>query len=618
MIREKPVVDDLIERIFRRVAWLFKRVVFPVLAVVGALTVALFLLLAVSMAGLEDAALPVPERVVLELNLEKEIVERIPQDPFAQALELTEHPTVLRDVVEALERGRQDPRVVGLVASVGAAPMGLGTIQELRDGILSFGESGKFTVAFAESFGEFGPGNGAYYLASAFDEIHLQPSGSVGLTGLAYESAFLRGTLDKLGIEPRLFQREQYKNMADTFTRRGFTDAHREALEAVMRSHFGQIVGGIAARRGIEPAALTAAIDTAPILAPAALAAGLIDSLIYRDQLYDLLRARSGGAGLLYAHKYLRRAGRPHDSGPAIALVHGVGMIHRGASEYDPLSKSGSMGSATVAAALRAAAADEAVVAILFRINSPGGSYVASDVIWREVCKAREAGIPVVVSMGDVAASGGYFVAAPADRIVAHPGTVTGSIGVVAGKMLTRAFWEEHTGVTWDAVSTSANAGLWSSLNDYSPEQERLVESVLDHIYDDFTRKVALGRDLELDAVLASAKGRVWTGGDALEHGLIDTLGGYAAALQLARTEAGLAPDEPVTLTVFPREKEPIEVILEELMQEGADNSEQAAARVTTRSRAVDALQPLYRLAARLGVETDDQSLRLPDYELRW
>ena len=231
-------MDAFIERIFRGVVWFFKRAIVPILVGIGAMTVAFFCLIIFAMiVGMEDAAIqPVPERVVLELNLEKRIVEHIPQDPFAQALEFKEGPTVLRDVVEALERASQDPRVIGLVAKVGSTPMGMGTIQELRDATLAFGESGKFTMAFAESFGEFGPGNGSYYLATAFDEIYLQPSGGIGLTGLTYESAFLRGTLDKLQVQPRLFQREQYKNMADSFTRRGFADAHREALGAVMES----------------------------------------------------------------------------------------------------------------------------------------------------------------------------------------------------------------------------------------------------------------------------------------------------------------------------------------------------------------------------------------------
>ena len=612
-------MNAFIERIFRGVAWFFKRAVVPILVGIGALTVGLFCLAIVGVMGIEDAAmLPVPERVVLELNLEKRIVEHVPQDPFAQALELKEGPTVLRDVVEALERARNDPRVVGLIAKVGAAPMGMATIQELRDATLAFGASGKFTLAFAESFGEFGPGNGAYYLATAFDEIYLQPSGGVGLTGLTYESAFLRGTLDKLEVEPRYFQREQYKNINDSFTRRGFTEAHREALAAVMESHFDQMLIGISGRRGIARPVLTAAIDAGPLRAPAAVAIGLIDSLMYRDQFFDLVRDRSQRADLLYVHKYLERAGRLYDDGPTIALIYGVGTIHRGRSEYDPLSQSGSMGSSTVAASLRAATRDEDVVAILFRVNSPGGSYVASDVIWREVARAREIGIPVIVSMGDVAGSGGYFVAAPAAQIVAQPGTITGSIGVVAGKMLTRAFWREHAGVTWDAVSTSTNAGMWSGLNDYSPEQEQLIDSFMDDTYADFTSKVALGRDLDLDRVLAAAKGRIWTGADALDRGLIDSLGGYTVALQLARAEAGLDDDAPITLTVFPREKEPIQVILEELMQEGSDNSEQAAIRVATRARALDGLQPLYHLASRLGVDVENQSLRMPDVDLRW
>ena len=613
-------MDAFIERIFRGVVWFFKRAIVPILVGIGAMTVAFFCLIIFAMiVGMEDAAIqPVPERVVLELNLEKRIVEHIPQDPFAQALEFKEGPTVLRDVVEALERASQDPRVIGLVAKVGSTPMGMGTIQELRDATLAFGESGKFTMAFAESFGEFGPGNGSYYLATAFDEIYLQPSGGIGLTGLTYESAFLRGTLDKLQVQPRLFQREQYKNMADSFTRRGFTDAHREALGAVMESHFDQMLDGISTRRGIEHSDLSATIDAGPLRATAAVSNGLVDSLLYRDQLFDLVRERSEGADLLYVHKYLDRAGRLHDDGPTIALIYGVGTIHRGRSEYDPLGQSGSMGSTTVAASLRAATRDEDVVAILFRVNSPGGSYVASDVVWREVDRAREQGIPVIVSMGDVAASGGYYVAAAAALIVAHPGTITGSIGVVTGKMLTRTFWQEHTGVTWDAVSTSTNAGIWSGLNDYSLEQEGLIENLMDDIYADFTGKVADGRDMDINSVLASAKGRIWTGADALDLGLIDALGGYTAALQLARTEAGLEQDAAINLTVFPREKGPIEAILEELMQEGSDNSEQAAFHVSTRARALDALRPLYHFASRLGVKAEDQSLRMPDIDLRW
>jgi len=209
-------------------------------------------------------------------------------------------------------------------------------------------------------------------------------------------------------------------------------------------------------------------------------------------------------------------------------------------------------------------------------------------------------------------------VAAPASRIVAHPGTITGSIGVVAGKMLTRAFWQDHAGVTWDAVSTSANAGMWSNLNDYSPAQARLIDSLIDDTYADFTEKVALGRGMDLKEVLTSAKGRIWSGADALDRGLIDALGGYTVALQLARTEAGLPEDAAVTVTVFPREKEPLQLILDQLMQEGSDNSQQAAFGVSTRARALDALRPLYHLAARLSVDAENQSLLMPDIDLRW
>src|SRR5215467_4638296 len=225
------------------------------------------------------------------------------------------------------------------------------------------------------------------------------------------------------------------------------------------------------------------------------------------------------GTELLYLDKYLERAGRPHKKGKEIALIFGVGGVQRGKSDYDPIEGQLTMGSETVAGAIRAAAKDKDVKAILFRVDSPGGSYVASDTIWEEVVRARKAGKPVIVSMGDVAGSGGYFVAMAADKIVAQPGTITASIGVLAGKLLTTGFWNK-VGLSWDEVHDGANAAIWTGLQDYSPAEWKRFEDWLDRIYDDFTTKAADGRHLPKDKILQIAKGRIWSGQDAKKLGL--------------------------------------------------------------------------------------------------
>jgi protease-4 len=602
---------------FVLVRWLVKRLLIPALAVVGGVVVLGLIIFAVAIAGGGTATAPVPDRVVLEVNLERRLIEYVPQDPIAQALLLTEKPLTLRDLTDGIQRAAGDRRVVGLIARVGAAQMGLATIQEVRDAIGLFAASGKFTIAFSESFGEFGPGTGAYYLASAFDEIYLQPSGDLGLTGLAYESPFLRGSFDKLKIEPRLLQRKEYKNFADMFLRRDYSDAHREAMHGLMKSQFDQIVSGIGTSRDMAATEVASIMDLAPFSASQALHHGFVDSLLYRDEVYGLVDDRSGSADRLYLRKYLARAGRPNQVGPTIALIYGIGPVHRGRTEFDPLDDSSTMGSSTVAAAFRDAVGDGSVKAILFRVSSPGGSYVASDIIWREVVKARAAGKPVVVSMGDVAASGGYLVSVAANRIVAQPGTITGSIGVVAGKWLTRQFWKEHAGVTWDAVQTSENSNLWSSLDDYTPEQLTKLNGILDRIYSEFTDKVAEGRNLDLSAVLPVAKGRVWTGEAAAARGLADTLGGLDLALRIARVEAGLNKDAPVTLTVFPREKEPLETIMEELFDQGPDNSD-AMVQVVAARQILETLRPLYRAAVDAGLIDRGQVVRMPSAKVVW
>jgi len=567
-----------------------KRIIVRFLTVVGALTVLVFVLGLVAGIAARIARGGVPSPAVLEANFETPLAEYVPDDPVARAL-FGERPS-LRDVLDALTRASEDRRVKGLIARVGAAPLGMAQVQELRDAIRRFREHKKFAVAFAETFGEFGPGGNAYYLATAFDEIWLQPSGDVGLTGVLAEAFFLRGTLDKLGITPRLDHRYEYKNAMNIFTERKFTPAHREATERVVKSFASQMLRGIAEGRRMSEEQVRALVDRGPLLGPEALNAKLVDGLAYREQVYDKVKERAGkGAKVIPLMEYLQRAGRPHTRGRTIALIYGVGGVQRGKSGFDPVFGELVMGSDTVASAFRQAIEDKEVRAILFRIDSPGGSYVASDTIWQETVRARKAGKPVIASMGDVAGSGGYFVAMAADKIVAQPGTITGSIGVLGGKMLTTGFWQK-LGITWDEVHEGANATFWTGTSDYTPAQWARFQAWLDRIYDDFTSKVAEGRRLPKQRVLEIAKGRIWTGEDAKALGLVDELGGFDVALRLAKQAAGIPEKEEVRLKLFPPRKSLLEVIMERLT--GREPQEEEAGMVALR-RALELVQPFAR-----------------------
>jgi protease-4 len=336
--------------------------------------------------------------------------------------------------------------------------------------------------------------------------------------------------------------------------------------------------------------------DDGPYLGQQAVDAKLVDALLYRDEIYEKVKAKDGeDAKLLYLDKYLERAGHPHTKGEKIALVYGVGAVQRGGGGFSPISGS-AMGSDTVSAALRAARDDDDVKAIIFRVDSPGGSYVASDTIWRETQLCRKAGKPVVVTMGNLAGSGGYFVAMGADKIVAQPGTITASIGVLGGKLLTTGFWD-RLGITWDEVHTSTNGTMFTGTEDYTPKEWAKFQQWLDRVYADFTTKVADGRKLPKAKVLEIAKGRIWSGEDAKELGLVDALGGFDVALDLAKKAAKIPDGDDVNIVVFPRKK----TLLETLSQQTPENSDgEAWARMAV-SMAAE-LRPAIALLRELGL----------------
>ncbi|HXN49934.1 MAG TPA: signal peptide peptidase SppA [Bryobacteraceae bacterium] len=562
------------------------------LAVVGTIAILFFLLVLVIGFAASSYKGRVPSSAVLEVNLESGVIEDIPDDAVARAM-LGNQPS-MRDIVDAIERASTDDRVKGLFARFGGSSMGLAKAQEIREAVSNFRAHKKFAVAWSETFGEFGPGGASYYIASAFDQVWMQPSGDVGLTGVILEGEFLRGTLDKLNVVPRMDHRYEYKAAMNQFTERKFTDAHREEMEAVMHSWSSQLAKGIGEGRKLTPDEVRAVVDRGPLLGKEAVDAKLVDGLAYHEEIYTKVKQMAGaGSELIYLNKYLERAGRPHKSGKTIALIYGVGAVGRGKSGFDPLFGSASMGSDTVTAAFRDAVKDPRVKAILFRVDSPGGSYVASDAIWEETVRARKAGKPVIVSMGDLAGSGGYFVAMAADKIVAQPATITGSIGVLGGKMLTTGFWK-MLGITFDEVHDGANATYWTGTEDYTPAEWARFEAWLDRVYVDFTSKVADGRRLSKERVLEIAKGRIWSGEDGKALGLVDELGGFPEALALAKKAAKIPAGEEVSLQLFPRKKTTWQTFMDALSGETPESSEQDA-EATAMIRALRMVQPLAR-----------------------
>jgi len=511
----------------------------------------------------------VPNGCVLELDLRVAPPEASSLDPLT-IITGGGRPLALREAVSALHRAAEDPRVTGLIARVQLPAAAAGPVQELREAVAAF-TAVKPSLAWAETY----PGTLSYYLASAFGEVWMQPSGTVGLIGFATNALFLRDALDKAGIEAQFVARGEYKSAANLFTQDRYTDAHREADTRLLESLRGQVWQAIADSRNIGQDALDGLADQAPLLRDIAVESGLIDRVGFRDEAYariaELVGAKdispeSGDAdddeapSRLYLSRYARATspggparpsmpGRGPKSTIAVVTVAGPIVSGRGGSRL-PFGSSNAGGD-TIAAALREAAHDDSVSAIVLRVDSPGGSVTASETIWREVKKARERGKPVVASMGAVAASGGYYVSMGANAIVANPGTITGSIGVVTGKLVARDL-KDRLGVGSDAVRTNANADAWSVNAPFTPEQHAQVEAEADLFYNDFVQRVAQGRHLSVEAVEAVARGRVWTGADALDHGLVDELGGLRAAVRRAKVLAGLDKDAKVRLVGYP------------------------------------------------------------------
>jgi len=522
--------------------------------------------------GLADAVRVARDRRTGPLLLTLDLTRPLRAAAVGPAALRTRGRPTLREVVDALDLATDDPRVVGLLARVGMAPGGLATVQELSAAVRRFVDTGRPAVAHAETFGEDGNATAAYLLAAAFGEIVLQPTGELALLGVSGEVTFLRGALDRLGIDPQFGHRHEYKNATDRLTGHQFSDAHREALDGVVGDWSAQIVTAIAAARDLDVLDVRRAIDGAPLLADEALAHGLVDRTAYLGEALDDLRGRAAANATLaplsehHGPAAARRRWRERGA-PKVALIEATGPITIRAGGLLPRV---GITSDELCADLRRVAEDADVAAVVLRIDSPGGSAVASDAIRHEILRVRQGGTPVIAWMGDVAGSGGYYIAMPADRIVAQPGTLTGSIGVSAGKAVRRGL-EERLGLRTEAVTRGAHARYYSSATAFSDSERRRLDSQLDHVYADFTAKVAHDRDMAPARVEQIARGRIWTGAQALSHGLVDRLGGYREVLDVTRAALDLPADAPLRIRRHP----PRRTLLARLRGGGPDDPAQ-------------------------------------------
>jgi protease-4 len=496
-----------------------------------------------------QAPVALPGSVVLKLDLRQPLKET----PPAGLSGLVGSGATVSDAILALDRAAGDPRVKGLFTLLDETEQGLAVTQELRDAIIRFRQSGKFALAWADTFGELSPGNQGYYLASAFDEIDMMPSGTLGLTGMAVQALNAKSLLDKLGVIMTVTKREEFKSAFETFTDDHPSEANLLQLKAILNDSESQLVTGIAQGRKLGIDIARGLIANGPYTAAEAKEGGLVDNLLYADEMLNVVRTRAPDAAFIDLDRYAASEEDLPPATPHVALIRASGLIVRG--EDDSL---GRIAADRVAGAFATATADPAIKAVVLRVDSPGGSPVASDTIARQVRLAMASGKPVIVSMGNVAASGGYWLSMGATRIVAQPGTLTGSIGVIAGKPVIDGLMTQ-AGVLATTLASEENGARWSMTMPYTPAMQRRVDAIMDATYGSFKAGVADGRKLSAAKVEDAAKGRVWTGQSALSQGLVDRLGGLHEALDDARMALGLPRDARLGITLLPAPKTPLE-----------------------------------------------------------
>ncbi|HTS12048.1 MAG TPA: signal peptide peptidase SppA [Candidatus Limnocylindrales bacterium] len=464
-------------------------------------------------------------------------------------------PPVLHDYLDAIDSAAGDSRIAGIVVRIAPLETGWAKLEEIRSHLIAFQTSGKPSICY---LGYDGIGNPEYYLASGCSQVWLVPSAPVSIRGMVAETLFMRGTLDKLKIVPEYYHIAEYKTAGNTFTEKKFTPAHKEEVESLLHSVYDRYLTETAKARRMDVPKFQHLVEQGPFLSSDAVADHLVDRLGYWDQVQDYFKQHGRGWNPISLNRY--RMSLSAFGGEEIAVVHATGLIVSGDSQDSPTGGF-IMGGDSVAADIRDARQDRSIRAIVLRIDSGGGSVVGSEVIRREV-ELANAVKPVVVSMSDVAASGGYWIASPARKIVADPDTITGSIGVLIGKFNLSGLYG-LLGLSTDYVSTSDNATLFSDQQNFTPAQQAAIEKSLQQTYAEFTQGVARGRHMSVEAVDKIAKGRVWSGEQAKQLGLVDELGGMDRAIEVAKQLAGVPAGESVHIVRYPGEKTFWEMLFE-------------------------------------------------------
>jgi protease-4 len=584
-----------------------RRFIVGLLATIGFLTLVGVGIGVFALARNPFAAKPLPASIILSLDL-----RNVPPETGSADLlkgRLWADSRDLLETVQLLWQAADDPRVVGLYVEIGDEQAGLARVQELRQAIQRLRGKGKFAVGFAEGLGSGGSHFADYYLASALEQIWLQPSGGFGVAGLAIETPFIKAGLDKIGVRVEGGKRFEYKSAPDTFTETGMTNPARENLQQLLDGLYGQFIDDVARDRKIEPAKLRQLIDAAPFDSERARREGLVDKIGYRADAIDDVWQRAGKMrDLVSLSDYAADDRRPKVRGNVIALVRASGTIVSGSGSGGPFDEDTLAASDDVVDALDSAAQAKDVKAIVLRIDSPGGTYPAADAMADGVARARASGKPVIVSMGDVAASGGYLAAVRADVIVAEPGTITGSIGVFG-------MWPVATdllatlGIKMERLSVGTNAGLYSMYRSPTPAQKTTIGRELDAVYADFTRQVGDARRLDATRLDAAARGRVFTGVDARRAGLVDELGGLQLALSIAKAKAGIDETRQVEVVRFPIEGNRWQRIAARLIR---------LTGIDARGPEIRAPREVREFMSRLGIMARPGNARLPPLPPLW
>src|SRR5262252_5496439 len=525
-----------------------------VLLIIGGIVLVLVMIVVIGVAVVVSAIRgnrpSIQDNSVLTLKVSGALPDYVPDDPFRRIFGA--QPQSLGSLMAQFRKAKVDKRITAVLLDIDISEAGWAKSEELRSAIQDFRASGKPVYAYMEM-----GLNKDYYIATACDKIFVPPPGELFTIGLAADVMFFRGSLDKLGVYPDVYQIGKYKSAGDTFTQKQMTDAHREYINSMLDDLFTRYVEGIAKARNKTVDEVKTLIDNAPYSAAEAKNAGLIDGAMYREDVEKELKKRLGYKDTDELHiargadyRQISQESLGLNKGEKIAVVYAAGDIVSGKSSFGSAGEE-TIGSDSFVKTLNEARDDKTIKAIVLRIDSPGGSSLASDIIWRAI-EAAKAKKPIVVSMSDVAASGGYYIACNANKIVAEPSTITGSIGVVGGKPVVRGFYD-WIGISNEYVMRGKNAGMFRETEKFSDTERAKFEEFLHNTYNDFTSKVAKGRGKEQTYIDSIGQGRVWTGSQARERGLVDEYGGLDKAIEIAKELANISGDKSIQRVIMPQ-----------------------------------------------------------------